>query len=144
MNSTSEGLTTTLKQAGLRLTPQRIAICRLLGESHTHPTADSIYLEVHTQYPSLSRMTVYNTLRALVDLGAVNALGSAGDDAIHYDGNTDPHINVACISCHRIEDVPARQVVDLNALVARETGFKLLGARVLYYGFCPACQKSTH
>jgi Fur family peroxide stress response transcriptional regulator len=134
--------TSTLKQAGMRLTPQRIAICKLLGETNTHPTASGIYVRIRTQYPSLSLMTVYNTLNALVDLGAVNALGSAGDDNIHYDGNTSPHINLACISCHKIVDIDSGNMTGLEDAVSN-SGFKILGARILYYGLCPDCQKST-
>jgi Fur family peroxide stress response transcriptional regulator len=132
--------TITLKQAGMRLTPQRIAICKLLSESTSHPTAMMIYDQIHAQYPSLSLMTVYNTLNTLVDLGAVNVLGSAGDDNVHYDGNTSPHINLACISCHKIIDVASSTMADLEGEVSSLSGYKVLGARMVYYGLCPDCQ----
>ena len=136
-------LSSTLKQAGMRLTPQRLAICELLSETHTHPTAAAIFEQVRTQYPSLSLMTVYNTLNTLVDLGAVNALGNAGDDTIHYDGNTSPHINLACISCKKIEDIDSTKVAELDGEVSSTSGFKVIGASLLYYGLCPECQKQT-
>jgi Fur family transcriptional regulator, peroxide stress response regulator len=136
-------LSSTLKQAGMRLTPQRLAICELLSETRTHPTAAAIYEQVHTRYPSLSLMTVYNTLNTLVDLGAINALGNAGDDTIHYDGNTTPHINLACISCKKIEDVDSTKVAELDGEVSSTSGFKVTGASLLYYGLCPDCQKQT-
>jgi Fur family peroxide stress response transcriptional regulator len=141
--SALEYFTSTLKQAGMRLTPQRIAICRLLGETNAHPTATMIYEQVRMQYPSLSLMTVYNTLNTLIDLGAINPLGHAGDDNLHYDGNISPHINLACISCHRIVDIASTKVADLDEEIRRATGFKVFGARILYYGLCPVCQKST-
>jgi len=141
--STLDYFTSTLKQTGMRLTPQRIAICKLLSETNTHPTAAMIYELIRGQYPSLSLMTVYNTLNTLVDLGVVNALGNAGDDNVHYDGNTSPHINLACISCHKIEDIDSPKVADLYGEVSNASGFKVLGARMLYYGLCPDCQKST-
>ena len=141
--SNLEYFTATLKQAGMRLTPQRIAICRLLSETSAHPTAAAIYKQVRVQFPSLSLMTVYNTLNTLVDLGAVNALGNAGDDNVHFDGNTSPHINLACISCHKIEDVASPQIANLGDEISGASGFKLLGARMMYYGLCPDCQKSS-
>lgn len=134
-------LTQALKQAGLRLTPQRLAICRLLAETDTHPTALQIYQALKPQYPSLSPATVYNTLDTLMQLGLVNALGHAGDGEVHYDADTEPHINLACIACHRIVDVPSEHVQHLNGEIAQASGFKILGARVLYYGICPECQK---
>ena len=140
---TFETLSINLKQAGMRLTPQRLAVCKLLCESDTHPTAAAIYEEIRQQYPSLSLMTVYNTLNTLVDLGVVNVLGHAGDDMVHYDANTTPHVHLACISCHEIEDITSLQVESLEAEISRISSYKLLGARMLYYGLCPTCQTST-
>jgi Fur family peroxide stress response transcriptional regulator len=138
-----ESFTSALKEAGLRLTPQRIAICKLLSESREHPTAARIHQALEAEYPSLSLMTVYNTLNTLVDLGVVNALGHAADGNVHYDGDTSPHINLACVSCHRIVDFPSPGLTDLDAEVSTTSGYKLLGARLVYYGLCPNCQGSV-
>lgn len=133
-------LTQALKEAGLRLTPQRLAICRLLAETDAHPTALQIYQTLKPQFPSLSPATVYNTLDTLVHLGMVNVLGHAGDGEVHYDADTTPHINLACVLCHKIVDVPSEYVQHLDREIAQSSGFRILGARVLYYGICPQCQ----
>lgn len=140
MHSPYSSLLISLKQAGLRLTPQRLAICKLLAETDEHPTAAQIYQTLKPDYPSLSLATVYNTLEALVGLGVVNALGHAGDDQVHYDADTSPHVNLACVSCHKIVDVPSEHVQHLQGELTNVSGFRLLGARVLYYGICPECQ----
>jgi Fur family peroxide stress response transcriptional regulator len=140
--NTADELINALKLAGLRPTPQRLAICRFLIESKEHPTAAMIYEHLRPQYPSLSVMTVYNTLNTLVKLGKVNVLGDCGDDHAHYDADTSPHINLACILCHRIVDIDIPQVEELDREVNRATGYKLLGARMMYYGLCPDCQTS--
>lgn len=142
---TISSLTTSLQKAGMRLTPQRMAICKLLIESDAHPTAAMIYDELRPQFPSLALATIYNTLDTLVGLGAVNVLGHAGDNHVHYDADMNPHVNLACISCHRIVDVPSERfsgqiVQDLDNEISQASGYKLLGARVLYYGLCPECQ----
>jgi len=134
-------LTASLKKAGLRLTPQRLAICKLLVGSPDHPTAAAIHEQLKPEYPSLSLATVYNTLDALVGLGAINVLGTAGDGAIHYDADLQPHVNLACVSCSRIIDFPSQHVTRLDSEISSASGYKLLGARVLYYGLCPDCQK---
>jgi len=133
-------LTHSLQEAGLRLTPQRLAICSLLANTDRHPTANMIYRELRQQYPSLSLATVYNTLEALVKLGVVYALGSAGDDHEHFDADTSPHVNLACLACHQVIDLPSQHAHALQAEISKASGFKLLGARVVYYGVCPACQ----
>jgi Fur family peroxide stress response transcriptional regulator len=133
----------TLQSSGMRLTPQRIAICKYLSETDEHPTSAMIYEHIKAQYPSLSLMTVYNTLDRLMKLGLVNSLGSAGDGNIHYDGDTSSHINLACISCHKIVDVKNNHIPNLDHEISATSGFKLLGVRMMYYGLCPECQKQS-
>ena len=135
-------LTQTLQKAGMRITPQRIAICQLLVNSVEHPTAMSIYEMLKADYPSLSLATIYNTLDVLVALGSINVLGSIGDDKVHFDADTIPHINLACVKCHKITDVSSDYVEKMNSEITENSGFHLLGSRVLYYGICPDCQKS--
>ncbi len=137
-----ERLIAALKKAGLRITPQRIAICKLLAETDHHPTAMMIFEEIRRIYPSLSLTTVYNTLDALAELGAVNILGHAGDNTIHYDANLSPHANLACTVCHKIVDIETPTFSNLKEEIRAASGFQLLGERVVYYGLCPACQVS--
>jgi Fur family peroxide stress response transcriptional regulator len=134
-------LTLALQQAGMRITPQRTAICKLLTTSEEHPTAAMIYEDLKPRFPSMSLATVYNTLDALVEIGAINVLGQAGDDTVHYDADTEPHVNLACLSCNKIVDIPSEHVSRLDEEITAASGYKLLGARVLYYGLCPDCQR---
>lgn len=129
-----------LRAEGKRITPQRTAICRLLATTDTHPTANQIYEQLKPEFPSLSLATVYNTLDTLVSLGLVNILGTAGDDAVHYDADIDPHVNLACVNCHRVFDLPSQYIHQLDTEVEQNSKFKLLGARVMFYGICPDCQ----
>lgn len=131
-----------LRRAGLRVTQQRIAICELLYRSDTHPTSNDIYQQLKERYPSLSLATIYNTLDVLVGMGYVNVLGSIGDDKVHFDGNTSPHVNLACIKCHKIVDLQSDLVDQLDSEINQNSGYRVLGARVLYYGICPQCQST--
>jgi Fur family peroxide stress response transcriptional regulator len=139
VNSTPSPLQN-LQQAGLRLTPQREAIYALLTETDSHPTAAEIYEILKPRFASLSLATVYNTLETLVNLGIINALGGAGDSQTHYDADTSPHVNLACLACNTIVDIPSTLVQEIHQEVSQNSGFKVLGARVLYYGLCPTCQ----
>lgn len=131
-----------LHKANLKATSQRLAICELLYENENHPTAKSIYDRLKEQYPSLSLSTIYNTLDILVGMGLVNALGSIGDDTVHFDGNTTPHINLACTKCHSVTDLSSNYVDLLDQAIHQVSGFKLSGSHILYYGICPECQNS--
>jgi Fur family transcriptional regulator, peroxide stress response regulator len=133
---------TALRAAGYRMTPQRKAICQALAESKEHPSARMLYDQLRPRYETLSLATVYNTLDTLSRLGVINILGEIGDgDAIRYDADTQPHVNLACVSCHRILDIDSPIVQRMDEEIERGSGFRLLGARVLYYGICPECAK---
>jgi Fur family peroxide stress response transcriptional regulator len=131
-----------LHQAGLRATPQRIAICEFMAGTDSHPTSNDIYEQLKIHYPSLSFATIYNTLDVLVGMGFVNVLGSIGDDKVHFDSNTSPHVNLACIKCHKIVDMQSDIVGQLDSEINQKSGYRVLGTRVLYYGICPQCQST--
>ncbi|MBI3160298.1 MAG: transcriptional repressor [Chloroflexi bacterium] len=143
LENSSLSLAQALKRAGLRLTPQRLAILRLLADSREHPSAQMIHHALLAEYPSLSLATVYNTLETLVEIGLVNDLGSVGPEGVRYDADATPHVNLACTRCHRVIDLPSHHVRHLEEEIAAQSGYAIKGGRVLYYGLCPECQKAT-
>lgn len=132
-----------LKAAGLKLTPQRLAILELLADNRTHPTAAAIYQQLQRRFPTMSQTTVYNTLDSLVKLGLIHEIGRVGDDAAHYDADTDPHVNVICQNCGKIVDVVADDQVPSLEAMAKRSGFEIHGARIVYYGLCAACGRKA-
>lgn len=134
-----------LKHAGLRTTPQRMAICELLAQSVEHPSAYTIYEDIQVRIPSLSLTTVYNTLETLVGLGLINELGDVGNEGMRFDADTSPHINLACLTCNKVIDLPSKHVGKLEEEVTETSGYVIQGARLLYYGLCPEChEKKLH
>jgi Fur family peroxide stress response transcriptional regulator len=132
-----------LRRAGLRLTPQRLAICRALVNGHGHPTAAELHKQLCADFPTLSLATVYTTLNTLLALGVIYDLGDAGDGTTHYDAITDPHINLICTRCHQISDLTDDQLEAIRQHVAQRSGYQILGARIAYYGVCPKCASLT-
>lgn len=140
MERTDIDLTNLLRSAGLRATPQRIAICRFVSESTSHPTANEIYEHLIGQFPTTSLATIYNTLDVLVKMGLVNPLGSIGDDKVHFDGRVEPHINLVCTSCHSIFDFQSEVASSVESEIYERSSFSVAGSSVIYYGICPACK----
>lgn len=136
----TQDLLAALRAAGLRLTAQRRAICQALAHDPTHPTAQALFDRLRPQFPSLSLATVYNTLNTLEQAGLIHEIGTAGDNALHYDADPTPHINLICTACHRIDDHSAEALAGLAEQVARTSGYDLRGARLAYYGLCPTCR----
>jgi len=139
-NEQKEHLIERLRASGLRLTPQRLAIYGALVNSKRHPSAQQLYEELEAQLPSLSPATIYNTLEVLVEQGLVHEIGDAGDGVIHYDADLEPHVNLICTNCHRIDDFELEAIATVDQTVAAQSGYRVMGARIVYYGLCPECQ----
>ncbi len=135
-----------LQQAGHRITPQRRAICDYLSTTDQHPTPYQVFADISSQYPEISRATVYNTLNTLQSLGAIVEI-NFGEDHKHYDTNGTPHINLICLRCHQIFDYVdgARgdewATGDLQARVRTEMGFQPVATKIDVLGFCQTCQE---
>jgi len=94
-----------MREAGLRVTPQRRAVWEAFGDGEgRHLAADEVFARARRGLPELSRATVYNTLAAFVEAGMLQAVESRG--AVLYDPNPDPtHHHFRCRNCDRLCDV---------------------------------------
>lgn len=138
--STHQDYLDALKRGGYRITEQRRAVCDYLTHTETHPTPSEVFAQVSATHPEISRATVYNTLNALRDLGAIVEI-SVGGDHTHYDTNPEPHVNLVCLRCGQVYDYAGD--VPLTALyetVHTHTGFQAVSAQVQMVGFCAECQ----
>lgn len=93
-----------LKEHNIAPSIQRIKILQYLREYKTHPTADMVYKALVEDIPTLSKTTVYNTLRTFTENGILLAL-SLFENEVRYEYNTDPHIHFKCMKCNNIYDL---------------------------------------
>jgi len=138
-----EELAIKLRERRCRMTPQRVALLRLLAASEGHPSAAQLYDRLTAQFPTTSLATVYKTLSLLDEMGEVLELGFSGDDN-RYDGNRPyPHPHLICIRCRKIVDAEAGLTRDLAQEAARGSGFQVISHRLDFYGLCPDCQAAN-
>src|SRR5262245_46089168 len=98
-------LTAAFRERGLRVTPQRQAIFRLLHGVDSHPTVESLYEAARAQMPTISRKTVYQTVHDLEAMGEVHVL-DVGTGTIRVDPNVeDAHHHLVCTNCGTVRDV---------------------------------------
>ncbi|HBI3504497.1 TPA: peroxide-responsive transcriptional repressor PerR [Staphylococcus aureus] len=128
-----------LRQAGIRITPQRQAILRYLISSHTHPTADEIYQALSPDFPNISVATIYNNLRVFKDIGIVKEL-TYGDSSSRFDFNTHNHYHIICEQCGKIVDFQYPQLNEIERLARHMTDFDVTHHRMEIYGVCKECQ----
>lgn len=129
-----------LKNLGLKLTPQRLAILNLLEGNVKHPSAEEIYNQLKPRYPSLSLATVYNTLEILAKAGELQEIRIKADKR-HFDPNPAPHDHFLCRSCQSIYDLDAGPL-------EIQTPFNIKGYLVeeytlYFYGICPRCWEKS-
>lgn len=135
-----ETVTQHLKSHGIRPSVQRVAIMKYLMEHHTHPTAETIYVDLRETVPTLSRTTVYNTLQLLASCHAINIL-SIDKRNMHYDGRTDPHAHFLCQCCGKIVDVEVD--AHLHEHLYSSEQFKVEQVELNYTGVCHECARKA-
>ena len=135
-----EELVNKLREREYRLTPQRIALVRLLATSDGHPSASQLYDQIKEQFPTTSLATVYKTLNVLKEMDEVLELGFSNGDN-RYDGNKPyPHPHLICIRCQKILDPEVSLAQNLIQEVTQSSGYQIVGHRLDFYGLCPDCQ----
>lgn len=128
-----------LRQHGVQVTAQRIAIMRALG-AHPHATADELTGEVRALIGSISRQAVYDTLNVMVEKNLVRRIQPAGATARYEDRVGDNHHHLICRRCDTMFDIDCA-VGDAPCLQAEDDhGFEIDEAEVIYWGHCPACR----
>ena len=140
--TTQEELSVRLKQLGIRLTPQRLAIAEVVVNSGDHPSVKEIYERVKAFFPYVTLATVYSTLDVLERAAIVRELPFQHQS--RYDANLSPHANLVCVSCGTVVDAEVGQklVAELQNILEQESKFEIASQRVDFYGYCSRCGKN--
>jgi Fe2+ or Zn2+ uptake regulation protein len=140
MNDQRATILRKLKEAGLKLTSQRLAVVDVLLEINLlHPSAQVIYKAAKRRTKGLSLSTVYYTLNELSKHGIIKTLEFDRMEN-RYEGNLIDHINLICKECHGITDYKIPVVIDSRE-VTRKSRFWVTDTRLEYYGYCQKCRK---
>ena len=132
-----------LRENNHKLTPQRLAVAKILARSDGHPNVEKIYERLRDDFPTMSLATVYRNVMLLKSLGEVLEIGFP-DGSNRYDGNKPyPHPHVLCVECQKLIDPDLSGIKDMTQEVADETGFKILTYRLDFFGICRDCMHNT-
>lgn len=128
-----------LKQAGLQVTAQRLAVYRAV-KSCPHIMADEIISTVESEIGAISRQAVYDALNAMADHGLIRRIQPAGS-AARYEHRVDNHHHLICRECSAVVDIDCA-IGEAPCLVANDDhGFAIDEAEVVYWGLCPDCRE---
>lgn len=133
-----------LKSSGLKMTPQRLAVLKLLAESEGHPSADDIRARLQKKFPGISQATVYRTIQLAKSLGEAYEIAFAGSGS-RYDGRKPhSHPHLVCLDCGRIVDPELLGLGEMTREAAAASGFAITTFRLDFFGLCPACRKKKN
>ena len=129
-------LTEAFRANGLKVTPQRQLLFRLMYGNTMHPTAEALFSDASTQMPGISLRTVYQTLTDLASMGELRLI-DVGAGAVRFDPNVDDHHHVVCSTCGVVHDVYVNQTpLQFEGDVE---GFAVHSTRIVFSGECAQC-----
>ena len=121
-----------LKAHDFRITPQRLAVIKILAASVGHPSVERIYEQVQEAFPTTSLATIYKTITLLKALNEV--LEIRFSESNRYDGNNPAqHPHVICIKCKSILDSHLLGMGKLTEEAAQQTGYKIMDHRLCFF-----------
>ena len=133
-----EKLIQQLREKGIVLTHQRLAVLKYLLEHRDHPTAAQIYGGLRKQYPTISQATVYSTLELLKNVGQIRELSIRGHKAC-YDPMEEPHYHLFCRKCKRVLDVK----IPCPPMETQLQGHHVEEVQLYLYGVCSDCLSTS-
>lgn len=130
------------RKAGLKVTPQRSAVYKVLVRSKEHPSTEMVYKRTKRVLPNISLDTVNRTLVTLSEIGAAFVVEGSGD-AKRFDGNLEGHQHFKCVKCKRIVDFYHKPFENIRVPVNIGKKFKVLRKSVYFEGICDICRKKV-
>ena len=124
-----------LKNNGIKPSLHRLRILQYLLGAHTHPTVDVIYNDIVEEIPTLSKTTIYNTLKTFIENGVVQAI-TIEENEVRFDAFMEDHGHFKCTRCGELYDVDLK-VANLN--FSKIEGHIIEEKQVYFKGSCKSC-----
>jgi Fur family ferric uptake transcriptional regulator len=130
---------TRLREAGERVTRQRLVVADALSAESRQISAQALYDRIRARHPELGRATVFRTLEALVAAGVARRLEHEGHVYTYVACRPEHHHHLACRRCGRVEEIGESFIRPVADRVVVELGFRIDDARLDFYGLCAGC-----
>ena len=130
-----------LRKRGFRITPQRLAVLRILHEADQHLTPLQICERACRAFPGMTEATVYRTLSFLAEQGLVLA-AHVGNGQLVYEIAGHDHHHLICRACGDTQQIEHSQLKNLYDQFQKSTGYQIDSIHVTFFGLCPHCQHS--
>lgn len=128
-----------LREAGERVTRQRLLVADALDAVRKQVTAQELWDRLRKRDPDIGRATVFRTLEALVIAGVARRLEQDGHVYAYVACRPEHHHHLACHRCGRVEEIDEGYIRPVADRLAAERGFRIDDARLDFYGLCGRC-----
>jgi Fur family peroxide stress response transcriptional regulator len=129
-----------LIENGIKPSIQRIQIFKFLMENRDHPTAKDIYERISEKIPTLSKTTVYNTVKLFTEKGILNTM-KVVEGEVRYDVNADCHPHFRCRKCGNFYDLDSTIIFEDKKEI---DGHLIEEQHVCYSGICKKCREKLN
>jgi Fe2+ or Zn2+ uptake regulation protein len=134
-------LTEAFRARGLKITPQRQLIFKVLYGNTHHPSADTVYAAAAAEMPAISLRTVYQTLNDLSAMGEIQTV-DVGTGSARFDTFVEAaHHHAVCERCGAVADV-AVDGVDALVPAGAPAGFAVTSTELVFRGRCATCRRN--
>lgn len=136
-NTNPELIVDSLRAQGYRITRAREDIIKVLCNVK-HYTVDELVKELKKVKKDVNVATVYNNINFLVAEGIVNEYNFNNKNSV-YELNIGLHAHLICIDCNEVKNIDIPAFSRIKDKVEKETGFKIIDAKLDMYGHCLDC-----
>ncbi|NIS09720.1 MAG: transcriptional repressor [Candidatus Dadabacteria bacterium] len=132
------------KSKGLKCTPQRIAVFKVIEESKTHMSIEKIHTEVKKLLSNVGLATIYRTLDSLIELGLIEKV-HLEDGCHNFTSALSGHRHaLVCKVCDQIVEYEDCPLEGIKEDVSKKTGFEIDNHYLQLFGTCSDCQASNN
>ncbi|MCL6558890.1 MAG: transcriptional repressor [Firmicutes bacterium] len=131
---------TGLKEKGLKLTPQRQQILRVLLRAAGPLSAKEIGDILHRRFPNVGLGTVYRTLETLKELGVLNEVIFPGGGK-RFELCREHRHHLICLGCGRAVAFPCCPAECLGSIAKQNPDFEVHEHSFTVFGYCGNCRK---
>ena len=111
-------------------------ILELVENSHSHMTADQVFLLLRETFPTVVLATVYNNLNKLCEEGLIRRVSVEGMPD-RFD-RVERHDHLICRGCGKLSDI---SLADLTESLQHQAGIPLLGYDLKLVYLCEDCRR---
>ncbi len=135
-------LVSTLRDRGLRMTPQRLAILSAIMHTPGHISPTALARRIQGEMPGVNPSTVYRTLALLEEIGVLAHAHLEGGAEYHR-AEEAGHVHLTCSRCGAGDDLSLEEATRLQAMIEETHGFHADLTHFAISGVCETCWNSV-